>query len=224
VKERNEEAKKDLSYFYFNPFHSVSGFLSSALSSACIILQDLGPNLRTPPMFVITVISRCIHDMSYPIMILLRLRFIHDFSRIIMYIPVVLAIIVASLKFFIIRWLLTDEEYYLHILFIILPIITVLFAVEYITINIFFIVLAIKYFENIVHIRHVVIINIIVIISECVTGEIPVLLANTWGWPILCVIFIIAQIQVRLEIEILSYIVHSVRERQTESEGTSQLR
>jgi hypothetical protein len=192
--------------------------LSSALLSAWNILLYYEQNLRLLSTLVISVIIRCIHDMSYPIMILLRLRFIHNFPLIIMYIPVILAIIVSPLRYFNIRWLLTGEEYYLHILFIIMPIITVLLTVEYIIINIFFIVVAIKHFENIVHIRHVVIINIIVIILECAGGEILLLFVDGWGWAILCILSIVIQIEVRLEIDILSYIARSVdsaRERQT---------
>jgi hypothetical protein len=176
--------------------------LSSAFLSTWNILLYFESNLRVLSMLVIDLIIRCIHDMSYPIMILLRLRFVCNFSVIIMYIPVVLAIIVTPLRFFVICWLLTGERYYFHALFIIVPIITVLLTVEYIVINIFFIVIAIKYFENVVQIRSVVIINIIVIILECAGGEILFLFADRWT--ILCIIHIILQIEVRLEIEILS--------------------
>jgi hypothetical protein len=119
-----------------------------------------------------------------------------------MYIPIVLTVITVPVRFFVVHWLLTGEEYYLHVLFIILPIITVLLTVEYIVINVFFIVIAIKYFENVVHIRFVVIINLIVIILECAGGEILFLFVDKWT--ILCIIHIILQIEVRLEIEILS--------------------
>jgi hypothetical protein len=184
---------------------------STALETALTILLYFLPNLRVLPMLVIILIAKTTQNMSYPIMILLRLRFICNFSRIIMYIPVVLAIIVAALEFFWVCWILTDESYYLNVLHIILPTTTILLTVQNILINIFFIVIAIKHFQNVVHVRSVIVVNIIVIALECVVVVLEFSFTNRWI--LFSVRFIIAQIEVRLEIEILSYIVQSARER-----------
>jgi hypothetical protein len=192
--------------------------LSSGFFSAWNTLLYFDQNLRVLSMLVISGIIKCINDMSYPIMMLLRLRFVRYFPRIVMYIPIVLVVITVPLRFFVVHWLLTGERYYFNALFIVQPIITVLLTVEYIVINIFFIVIAIKHFENIVQIRSIVIINLIVIALECVGGEILFLFTDKWIT--LCIIAIVSQTKVRLEIEILSYIVQSVRERRTEFEGS----
>lgn len=76
-----------------------SAVLSSAFLSACNILLYFDRNLQVLSMLVISVIIRCIYGMSYPIMILLRLRFVCDLPRIVMYIPIILAIIAAPLRF-----------------------------------------------------------------------------------------------------------------------------
>lgn len=184
--------------------------LISGLLTMWNILLYFEHNLQTLLMLTISVIIRCIHDMSYPIMILLRLRIICKFSVMIMYIPIILAIMVSPLRFFNIRWLLTGEKNYLDILFIIMPIITFILTVEYIIINIFFIIIAVKHFQKIIHVRFAVIINIIVIILECGGGEILILFVGDWGLAILCVLSVIIQMEVRLEIEALSYIVQSI--------------
>lgn len=202
-------------------FISQLTILSSAFLSIWNILLYFKHDLRTSLALVISILIRCVHDISYPIMILLRLRIIHKFSVIIMYIPVIIAVIISPLRTFNIYWLLTNKKYYLNILFIILPIITFILTVEYVVINISFIILAIKHFENIIHIRSVIIINTIVIILECGGGEILFLFASNFMWSILCILSVIIQFEVRLEIEILSYIrqsIESTHERLTNDE------
>jgi hypothetical protein len=181
---------------------------SSALLTALAVSVYFLPNLRVLPMLVIILITKCMQNMSYPLMILLRLRFIRDFPVIIMYIPVVLSAILAAMRFFWIRWILTGETYYFNVFFIIQPITTIIITIQNIVINVFFIVIAIEKFQNVVHIRFVVIVNIIVITLECVKALIEFLTTN--AWVTLCVISIVSQVKVRLEIDILSYIVQSV--------------
>jgi hypothetical protein len=178
---------------------------SSALETALATTVYFLPNLRVLPILVLILIAKFTQNMSYPMMILLRLRLLDDFPVIIMYIPVVLSAILASLRFFWIRWILTGESYYFNVLFIVNPITTVLLTVENIIINVFFIVIAIKHFHNIVHIRSAVIVNIIVITLEGVKMLIEFLITNKLIT--MCIISIISQIKVRLEIEILFYIV-----------------
>jgi hypothetical protein len=183
--------------------------LSSSLESALTFLVYFLINLRALPMIIIISIVQCIRNITYPIMILLRLRFVRNFSIIIMYIPVMLAIILTVPKYFWIRWILTNESYYQYIYyFIIFPISTCLLAAQNIVINIFFIVIAIKFFENIVHVKSTIIVNIIIIVLECLKLVIEFLVNDKWF--LLFVTSVIAQIKVRLEIEILSYIVQSV--------------
>jgi hypothetical protein len=197
---------------------------SSALETALSSSVYFSPNLRVLPMLVLISIVKCMQNMSYPLMILIRLKFVSDFSVIIMCIPVVLSAILAILRFFWIRWLLTGESYYFNIFFIIQPITTILITIQNIAINIFFIVIAVKHFENVVYIRSVIIVNLIVIILECAVVLIEFLSIDIWIT--LCVISIVAQIKVRLEIDILSYIVKSAalaHEQSRHSEDESEM-
>ena len=67
-----------------------------------------------------------------------------------------------------IHWVLTGDWYDFKISFIIQLMTTIALTIEFIVINIFFIMLTIKCYEYIVHIKSVVITNVIVIILECV--------------------------------------------------------
>ena len=145
-------------------------------------------------------------------MILLRLRFVRSFSRAIIYIPVVVAIIFTALKYFRIHWALTGESYDVYFV-IILPITTIVLAVQNIVINIFFIAIAMKRYENIVHVKSVIIVNIIVIILECLKIVMEFLVVDKRV--IASAISVDGQIKVRLEIVILSYIIQTVRERRS---------
>ena len=151
-------------------------------------------------------------------MILLRLRFVRYFPEMIMYIPIVLAVIFTALKYFWIHWALTGESYYVYFI-IILTTTTIVLTVQNIVINIFFIVTAMKSYENMVHVRSVIIVNIIVIMLECLRIVIEFIDLDKWViWPARSVVDLI---KVRLEIEILSYIVQTVREHRSSSQEES---
>jgi hypothetical protein len=64
--------------------------------------------------------------------------------------------------------------------------------------------LAKKKFENIINMKTVIIINIIAIILECIIVICEFLFVSTW-----LVLSIFVQIQVRLELTVLVYIVES---------------
>jgi hypothetical protein len=197
-------------FFFITQLAIWASALTTALSTSIYFL----PYLRVLPMLVLISIARFVENMSYPIMMLLRLRFVQNFPIYIMYIPVILATIFTALRYYWIRSVLAGGRYCFNIYHIIQPIVIIILTVEYIVINIFFIVIAIKHFQNIVHVRSAVIINLIVIVLECAVVVIAFVVTEQCFMPniILCVITIVDQIKVRLEIEILSYIVQSVRE------------
>lgn len=199
--------KKRKTLFFFV---SQLTILSSVFMSVWNIMLYFKPDLRTLTLMVVSAIAKCVHDINYPVMMLLRLRIIRKFSVIIMYMPVMLAIMMSSLRFFNVLWFITGKRYYLNILFIVMPIITFTLTMEYVVINIFFIIVAIKHFDEIIRIRYVIIINIIVMILEGAGGEVLFLFAGNWKWAVLCILSIIVQIEVRLEVNILSYIKESV--------------
>ena len=82
--------------------------------------------------------------------------------------------------------------------------------------------IAIKHFWNVVHIKSAIIVNIVVTILDGVVVLIEFLSIN--AWISFCVIAIVAQIKVRLEIEILSCIVELVRERRVSDESETETR
>jgi hypothetical protein len=197
---------------------------SNAAETALAISICLLPNLRVLPMLVMVLISDFTQNMSYPIMMLLRLRIVHKFPVIIMCIPVVLSVLLTIPGFFWIYWVLTGKKYDFNISFIVQLITTITLTAEFIIINIFFIMIAIKYFQDIVHIKSIIIVNIIAIIFECVALLVQFLISDQWI--ILSVTSIVPQIILRLEIVTLSYIVHSaevVREQLINSEYESQI-
>jgi hypothetical protein len=69
--------------------------LSTALQIAVISIVYFIPSLRILPMLVVITIIKFLTDSSYPMMILLRLRLVILFPTTIMYIPLVLAAILA---------------------------------------------------------------------------------------------------------------------------------
>lgn len=166
-------------------------------------------------LLILILITIFALNMGYPIMMLLRLRLVRSFSIYIICIPVILAAIVTILSYFWVHTILINTENCFHIFHIIRPITTFILNVEFIIINLLFIMLAITYLENIVHTRCVVIVNIIVIAIQCTVVVIEFVFIKQCSVLIivLCIQFIFDQIKIRLEIEILSYIIQSVNER-----------
>jgi hypothetical protein len=176
--------------------------LSSAIATLLTSLIYFIPDLRILPMLIIITLILFIMDVSYPIMLLLRLKIICNFNFVFMLIPVLQGIIWAALKYFWINWILTGNNYYFEIYSILQPITTVSLVIQSISINVFFIILAKKKFENIIHVKYVIIVNVIVILLECVVVTTEFLFLSTWN-----IISIVSQIKIRLEISVLVYIV-----------------
>jgi hypothetical protein len=208
--------KRRTTLFFFTCQLAIwSSALETALTASLYFVIGLRILL---PMLIVTLIIQCMTYISYPIMILLRLRFVRYFPEVVMYIPIVLGVIFTALKYFWIHWALTGESYYVYFI-IILTTTTIVLTVQNIVINIFFIVTAMKSYENMVHVRSVIIVNIIVIMLECLRIVIEFLDVDKWAiWPARSVVDLV---KVRLEIEILSYIVQTVQEHRSSSQQES---
>jgi hypothetical protein len=178
--------------------------LSSTLVTALASLVFFIPSLEILPILIAFALAKFIADVTYPTMMLLRLKLICNIPTVIMYIPLLQGIIWMVLKYFWISWVLTSNSYYCHVYFIIQLTSTVCFTVQSVAINIFFAVVAVKKFEDVIHIRYVIIVSIIVIIIECLVATAEfVYLINWISWIIIAIGF---QIRVRLEMGILAYI------------------
>ena len=174
--------------------------LSSAIATAVNGVIHLAPDVPRLPMIIVMLIVGAVMVTSYPVMILLRLKIIYNIHPIIMCVPIFQGIVWSGLKYFWLNWMLTGNDYKIYS--IIQPISTIAFTVQDIAINVFFIVLAKKKFENIINLKIVIIINTIAIILELVVVICEFFFISTWF-----VISIFIQIQVRLQLSVLVYIV-----------------
>jgi hypothetical protein len=178
--------------------------LSSAIATAVNGVIHLAPNLQRLPMFIVMLIVGLVMVISYPIMLLLRLRIICRFNIIFILIPIFQGILWSGLKYFWLNWMLTGNDYKIYS--IIQPIATAAITAQNITISVFFMVLAKKRFENVINMKNVIIINTIAILLESVVVICEFLFLSTW-----LVLSIFVQIQVRLELTVLAYIVEPHR-------------
>lgn len=191
-------------------FMTQLAILSCALINALSSLIHFAPNLQILSMLIIFSLAKFISDVSYPIMMLLRLKLIHRISKIIMEIPLLLGILWMVLKYFWINCILIGSSYSCRVFLIIQVIIAICFAAENVIINIFFTITAIKKFENIINIKCIIIVTIIVVILECFIVIVEILHLTTWiSW---LVIAVISQLRIRFEIEILGYIVEDAQQ------------
>jgi hypothetical protein len=179
--------------------------LSTALGTALGGLIYFIPSLRILPMLVIILIDRLAQNISYPIMILLRLKIICSFPTAIMYIPILLA----TFKYFWISWILTGSRYYFNTFSILELVALATLSIQSIAINIFFIIQAVKKFDHVIHIKYVIIVIIIIIILECSVVITAILFLSDWAlWVAISIVY---QIKTRLEISILAYITESAQ-------------
>jgi len=206
--------KRKTSLFFFVCQMSI---LSNALNIAFISITYFIHSLLKLPMFIIISITKFLIDSSYPIMILLRLKLVVKFPTIIMYIPLIIAFIFSGLRYFWILYILNDGKYYFNAYYIIQLITSIILCVENIIINVFFIIIAMKNFDEVVHVKGIIIINIIAIILEIIKVIIEsLLLFDVLATAI--VVSIMTQIRVRLEIIILANIKSAHRQARNENE------
>lgn len=165
--------------------------METALTSLIYFMS----NLQILSMLIIILLVRFVMHVSYPIMLLLRLKIICVIHPIIMCISILQGIMWMVLKYFWVNWILTGNNHYFKINYIVQPITTVSLAIQNMIINVFFIILAKRKFENIVHLRYV-------IILECVVVTTEFLFISTWN-----LVSIVAQIKIRMEISVLVYII-----------------
>jgi hypothetical protein len=183
--------------------------LSTALGTALGGLIYFILSLRILPMLVIILIDRLAQNISYPIMILLRLKIICSFPTAIMYIPILLGIVLATFKYFWISWILTGSRYYFNTFSILELVALATLSIQSIAINIFFIIQAVKKFDHVIHIKYVIIVIIIIIILECSVVITAILFLSDWAlWVAISIVY---QIKTRLEISILAYITESAQ-------------
>lgn len=180
--------------------------ISSAIANALMSVIYFASDLRQLPMLIVLLLVIFVMIVSYPIMMLLRLRIIYNFHFLYMFIPVMQGILCTILLQFWIKWTLTKNNHDYRIYSIIGPFATISTTVQNIAINVFFIILAKKKFTNTIHVKNVIIINIIVILLECLVVITEFLFSSIWTTAPISY-----QIRVRLELSVLVYIVEPYR-------------
>lgn len=194
--------KRKISIFFFTCQLAI---LSSAIATIFSLVISIS-SLQTLPVLVIIALIDFVIVISYPMMILLRLRIICRIHSIIMCMPIIHATVWAILRYFEIKWYLTHNDYYYHTFYIIRPIFSSTLYIQNIIINVFFIILSNNKFRNLIHVRNVIIINIIVILIECTLLVTEFIYPSIWSG-----IGIFYQIIVRLELSVLDYIIEPHR-------------
>lgn len=189
--------------------------LSSAIMNALTSIAFFAPYLETLPMLIIISVVSLVMAASYPMMILLRLKIICKIHFIVMCIPVAQALIWIVLRYFLIKWQLTGDDYYFNICYILQPTATTALTVQSVAINVFFIIVAKRKFEKLVDITAVAIVNIIVILIECALLTCEFIFLSTWNFMAFAY-----QIKARLELSVLVYIIDPHRRRRS-SEGSA---
>src|ERR1700692_2645526 len=124
--------KRKMSVFFVV---SQLAILSSAMSTALSGLSFFISYLDKLPMFVVTPVVRFVMVVSYPMMILLRLKIICNIHPIIMCVPIMQGILWITLRYFLIQWKLTNDNYYYNIFYIVRAIATSVFTAQGIVIN-----------------------------------------------------------------------------------------
>jgi hypothetical protein len=180
--------------------------ISSLLETIFTALIYFKPNLEVLPMLITVTLGKFSMIVSYPIMILLRLKILSGKISVgLICICLFQGVLWTILDYFWEKYFVTHDKYFIHTYdAIIQPIETIFLMIQNVVINIFFIILAIKNFESHIHIKYVIIINIIIIAVECVVVVIEFIFMSIWT------IFSVSyQIKIRLELIILVYIVES---------------
>jgi len=180
--------------------------VSSSLETIFTALLYFIPNLELLPMLLTITLGKFIMIVSYPTMILLRLKILSgNISIGLISICIIQGVLWTVLDYFWEKYYITYDIYFIYTYEkIVQPIETISLMVQNVVINIFFIILAIKIFENHIHIKVVIIVNIIIIILECIVVIIEFIFMSIWT-----IYSVSYQIKIRLEILILVYIVES---------------
>src|ERR1700749_3598946 len=82
-----------------------------AILSGATAINSVAPNVPRLPMFITILILAFVLGVSYPLMLLLRLRIIYKFNLIFIFIPIFQSILWTGLKYFWLNWMLTRNNW-----------------------------------------------------------------------------------------------------------------
>lgn len=196
--------------------------LSSALFNGISAYAYFTPVVEIVPLYAINTIVEIVMVVSYPTMILLRLRLIHHLHPFVLCAPMLQGILWLVLGIYQTNYALTMDQHFYRVAYILQLTGMVILMVQDVIINVFFIMVARKNFSDVIHIRYVIGVNTMVIALQIASVALTFYFFNI-GSSALKVIPVIEPIKVRLEIMILAYIAETCRTGRRSSIALQQL-
>jgi hypothetical protein len=205
-------------FFYVCQF----AILSSALFNGISAYAYFTPAMEIVPLYTINTIVEIVMVVSYPTMILLRLRLIYHLHPLVLCAPMLQGILWLVLGIYQTKFALTKDQHFYRVAYILQLTGMVILMVQDVIINVFFIMAARKTFSDVIHIRYVIVVNMVVIALQIASATLTLLFFYING-SALKVIPAIDPVKVRLEIMILAYIAESCRTGRRSSAAHQQL-
>jgi hypothetical protein len=184
--------------------------LSSALFNGISAYAYFTPAVEIVPLYTVNTIVEILMVVSYPTMILLRLRLIYHLHPLVLCAPMLQGILWLVLGIYQTKFALTKDQHFYRVGYILQLTGMVLLMVQDVIINVFFIRVARKNFSDVIHIRYVIAVNMMVIALQIASAALTIgffYIDNS----ALKIIPVIEPIKVRLEIMVLAYIAESSR-------------
>lgn len=194
---------------------------SSAMFNGISAYAYITPAAEIVPLYTINTIVGILLAVSYPTMILLRLRLIYHLHPLVICAPMLQGILWLVLGIYQTKSALTLDQYFYRVAYILQLTGIVILMVQDVIINVFFIMVARNSFSDVIHIRYVIVVNTMVIALQIASVALTLLFFYIDS-SALKAIPIIEPIKVRLEIMILAYISDSCRTGR-QSSATQQL-
>ncbi|KAH6715824.1 hypothetical protein BKA61DRAFT_602069 [Leptodontidium sp. MPI-SDFR-AT-0119] len=195
--------------------------LSSAFFNGISAYAYFTPAVDIVPLYTINTIVEILMVVSYPTMILLRLRLIHHLRPLVLCAPMLQGILWLVLGIYQTKFALTKDRHFYRVAYILQLTGIVILMVQDVIIDVFFVMVARKNFSDVFRIRYVIAVNMMVITLQIASAALTFLFFYIDN-SALKVIPVIEPIKVRLEIMILAYIAESCRTRRRSSVALQQ--
>ncbi|KAH6704190.1 hypothetical protein BKA61DRAFT_680441 [Leptodontidium sp. MPI-SDFR-AT-0119] len=196
--------------------------LSSALFNGISAYAYFTPAVEIVPLYTINTIVEILMVVSYPTMILLRLRLICHLRPLVLCAPMLQGILWLVLGIYQTKFALTKDQHFYRVAYILQLTGIVILMVQDVIINVFFVMVARKNFSDVIHIRSVIAVNMMVITLQIASVVLTFLFFYIDN-SVLKAIPVIEPIKVRLEIMILAYIAESCHTRRRSSPALQQV-
>ncbi|CZR50396.1 uncharacterized protein PAC_00268 [Phialocephala subalpina] len=148
--------------------------LSSALFNGISAYAYFTPAVEIVPLYTVNTIVEILMVVSYPTMILLRLRLIYHLHPLVLCAPMLQGILWLVLGIYQTKFALTKDQHFYRVGYILQLTGMVLLMVQDVIINVFFIRVARKNFSDVIHIRYVIAVNMMVIALQIASAALTI--------------------------------------------------